>query len=602
MILCKVKIQSLFILFYITSFVVLPLYQNANVTAINPPPFFTISVLAPCINSEINHIATIMVEQLPKIGIGVDTFDHTTWEDFLPRTLDYPGPFPIPTHAEGGYDIAIYTRECGLDYNPYLFYSQTFHIWNFYQYLDQTMDFAIDNYSRSLDISNRITYLNEIQSILYENLPSIPIIFGKETYIHDEKLVGWDPLLWSSESISMYNWSIPNEAELHYAQTNKPNYFYCYNRSITHDAQWLNQIYSGLLTRALHTHEYIPDLALSWATTNIDPSGTNVTFELNPLVKWADNTKFNTSDVEYSYEIYRNIFNDLPYDLVYHFPNQFDITIIDEHEILFTFIACHDFHSLEQFFSLPILPKHIWESIPFENQGIQAETWALTNPSKLMGTGAYYLHAYDDNNGIIHLKLNEYFEDWSGITPAFNDIYFEYYSTKESALSAVSNGSVDVLDSSFSPTLDEIPYNTSYTLVNSGLVVEIAINNYNPYIGTGELCPISSPESGKNIRKAISYIVPRLIIINEIYDTLASPGATAFPNTAIGFNDSLEPFEYNISKAKEYMDFDNWISSTTSPQDANKQLILHYILITLGIVGVIIALILISWLIIQRKR
>ncbi|MHA1825837.1 MAG: hypothetical protein ACTSUA_04175, partial [Candidatus Heimdallarchaeota archaeon] len=70
--------------------------------AANPAPFFSISILAPNTNPARNQWSTLMAEQLPKIGIGIDVFDHTGWSQISPRTWGYLGPYPIPSYAEGG--------------------------------------------------------------------------------------------------------------------------------------------------------------------------------------------------------------------------------------------------------------------------------------------------------------------------------------------------------------------------------------------------------------------------------------------------------------------------------------------------------------------
>ena len=74
-----------------------------------------------------------------------------------------------------------------------------------------------------------------------------------------------------------------------------------------------------------------------------------------------------------------------------------------------------------------------------------------------------------------------------------------------------------------------------------------------PYLGTGELCPISDPESGKYIRKAISHMVPRQVIVDEILDGLGYPGVTHWPKVSIGFDETLEPYEYSIETALAHM-------------------------------------------------
>jgi hypothetical protein len=144
------------------------------VQAANPAPFFYISVLAPNTNPARNQWATMMVEQLPKIGIGIDTFDHTGWSGITPRTWDYPGPYPIPSYEEGGFDLMFVGWSWGLDWDPTGLYD-TAGITpagdNFYQYSSQAMDWAISNYTASFLLEDRLEYIGQIQDALYEDCP-----------------------------------------------------------------------------------------------------------------------------------------------------------------------------------------------------------------------------------------------------------------------------------------------------------------------------------------------------------------------------------------------------------------------------------------------
>jgi ABC-type transport system substrate-binding protein len=207
----------------------------------------------------------------------------------------------------------------------------------------------------------------------------------------------------------------------------------------------------------------------------------------------------------------------------------------------------------ENMLSLPIIPKHIWKDVSAENHTSQAETWALTNPSKLIGTGPYYLYDFNSETTSIHLKRNDYYKNWTGLNPHFEDIIFKLYSNKELALLDLSNGAVDVVDTLFSINKEEVPENASYTLTPSGKVQQLAINNLHPYLGTGNLCPIADESSALNIRKAISHIIPRDTIANEIYNGLAIPAATPWLNSALDFDDSLAPYTYDLEQAQQYM-------------------------------------------------
>jgi len=530
---------------------IIPLFgQPAQ--AVKQGPFFSISILAPNTNPARNQWATLMVEQLPKIGIEVDVFDHTGWSQISPRTWGYPGPYPIPTYAEGGFDILFVGWGWGLDWDPTgLFDSPaiTPNGDNFYQYDSQEMDWAIGNYTASFVTADRIEYAKDIQALLYEDLPQITIIYPRSLYPYVEGFTGWDGLLWASSYQPMENWQIGSETEFHYGCPADFEDFHIYKYESVYDAQWLRQIYNGLIERQPVTRLWGNRLATSFTSTD----GLTWTVDINPNAKWADGTDLRAVDVNYSYNLLIDPNFGSP-DLSYwqQYLDTDSVNIVNPLQVEITFLKPYVFQ--ESNLAVDLLPEHIWGGIAPANHESQAVTWATTDPNKLMGAGPYYLEEYDGTNQIIHLTVNPYFDDWSGVTPNFDDLYFEFYANKEGALSALATGAIDMVDAQFSPQLDEIDIpGVTYELIEDPGTQEMGINMLHPYLGTGELCPIADLASGNHIRKAISHMVPRDVIVEEILDGIGAPGITGMPDVAVGFDDTLEPYEYSVELALDHM-------------------------------------------------
>jgi len=528
---------------------------GAPVKALNQGPFFSISILAPNSNPARNQWATIMVEQLPKIGIEVDVFDHTSWSQISPRTWGYPGPYPIPSYEEGGYDILFVGYGWGLDIDLTGVFDTagiTPNGDNFYQYSNPEMDWAIGNYTQAFVLSDRLEYAKDIQAMLYEDQPSIPIIYSTSLFPHDEDLTGWDPLLWASNYQPMEEWDITGQSEFHYACPADYEDFHPVLQESTYDAQWLRQVYNPLVDRdPLTDNAYTPRIAQTVTTTD----GLTYHVILRDNLFWADGAPFTTDDVIYNYNLNINeslghttlSFNQLYWD------NE-SITKISDSEFTITFLQPYVFQDSN--LALDLMPEHIWGGIHPTDHGTQAVTWATSDPSKLFGMGPYMLNEYDGTNQVIHLTANPYFDDWYGLAPNFDDLYFEFYANKEGAVSALASGLVDMVDSQYYVQIEELAgiSGIDYTLTDDPGNQEMSINMLQPYIGTGELCPISSPESGKNIRKAISHLVPRDVIVEEILNGLGYPATTHWPRVSVGYDFDLEPYEYSVVKALEYME------------------------------------------------
>jgi ABC-type transport system substrate-binding protein len=531
--------------------------ETRVVEAGNPGSFFSVSVLYPVSCSTRNQWAPLMVEELPKIGIEIDVADGTGWAQISPRTWGHPGPYPIPQYSEGGFDILFVGWGWGLDLNMEGLYDTPSFVPNgdnFYQYSRPEMDWAIGNYSNSYLVDDRVYWAKKIQEYLYEDVPAATIIYPVSLFPMDPNFNqnNWDGLLWDTNYKSMENWTIPGQTEFTYATPADFEDFHPHFYESVYDAQWLNQIYIGLFERALPDRSFQPKLVTSYNSAD----GITYNIQLNPDAVWADGYPLNASDVEFSYHTLINSSYGLPdYSFYSRYITNQSVVMNTHLDLTITFNQSYIFQDSN--LGIPLIPKHIWKDVPLEDHQTQAFTWAsddILDSQKIIGAGPYYLEDYDGTTGTIHLKRNEFYDNWTGITPNFEDIYFKFWSNKEGALAALATGDVDMVDSQFSPQIAEIPEGIKYELVSVPGSQEMAFNTLHPIIGTGELCPISSPESGKYIRRAISHIIPRDKIVNEILDGLGDPGVTPWPISAVGADDTLEPFEYNITRALRYME------------------------------------------------
>ncbi|MHA1367089.1 MAG: ABC transporter substrate-binding protein [Candidatus Heimdallarchaeota archaeon] len=546
----KRKFLAIFVL--IGSILLSSTLYTKNACAENPKPFFSISILSPYSNW-LYQLPTIIVEQLSKIGIGIDVLDIAGWSQIYPRTWNYPGPYPIPSYENGGFDILFVGWGWGLDWDPTGLYDSGGIVPfgdNFYQYSSQAMDDAIGNYTASFITADRIEYAKDIQALLYEDLPQITILYPRSLYPYAEGFTGWDGLLWASSYQPMENWSLGSETDFHYAVPADFEDFHIYKYESVYDAYWLHQIYNGLVERQIDSHVWGNRLATSFTSTD----GLTWSININPNAKWGDGTPLTANDVNYSYNLLIDPNFGSP-DFVYwqEYIDNNTVTIINDYQIELTFLEPFVFQ--ESNLAVDLLPKHIWDVIDPADHDAQAFTWAVSDPTKLFGAGPYKLANYDGSSGIIHLEVNEYFDDWAGITPNFDDIYFEFYHNKEGALNALATGTIDMVDSNFSPQLAEVTDlpGVIYELVADPGTHEMGINMEHPYLGTGESCPIAGEASANHIRKAISHMVPRKVIVEEVLDGIGVPGITGMPDVAVGFDDSLEPYEYNITLAKNKM-------------------------------------------------
>lgn len=545
----KIKIITIISLIYITF---LPLIPVSKTNPANPPSFFSISMLAPYVTVG-NQWVTLMVEQLPKIGIGIDEFDLTSWAEIAKRTYGHTGPYPIPSYENGGFDILDIGWDLGIDPNFQGRFDTPSTVpsgENFYQYSNPVMDELIIDFTNTISFQDRIPIMKEMQKILYEDLPAITIFYPRLLYYYREGFQGWDGALWVQNKQTMENWSIQGQNNItvanYYDDFEK---FHVYDYLSTNDERWLKQIYTGLLKRQAETHILEPRLVTSYSSVD----GLLWQVSLDPDAKWADGTPLTADDVVFSYNL--KLDPAFPRTTYCAYPwNNESVSKIDNHTLEFEFL----FKSLcnEELLELELMPKHIWENIDPVDHIETAENWTITHPEKLIGTGPYKFHSYNETDNIIHLKKNPYYCNLSSANdPYFEDVYFRYYEKLNNALSDLANKKNDMVGAYYYWDFDltEI-VNTTYEYVKTTQTREFAINNEHPYLGTGDLCPIAGRLSAKHIRKAISYLIPRVTIVNEILDFNAVPGVTPVSESAVGFDEILEPYNYSIETARNEME------------------------------------------------
>lgn len=522
-----------------------------NTQGANPEPFFKIYILLP------NSLSTPrfdrqLEEYLPKIGIEIEHI-FAGWAQISPRTWGYPGPFPIPTYNESGYDMLSISWSWDIEYDPTGLYDSPSISPignNFYQYYNPEMDQVIDNYAMAFNDTEKVELIDTIQKLLYEDLPTLGLYYPMRIYPYKEGFTGWDGLLWDSKYQPMENWSIPGHNDFVYATPAYFEAFHPFFAESRYDEQWLNQIYNGLIQRQPGNHFWGNRIASSFTSSD----NLNWTIKINPDALWADGTPITADDVIYSYQLAVN--PNIGSFSSYLYNSRWDndsFTKINDKKLKISFKQQSIFQ--ERNLALQLLPKHIWSGIAPENHSIQALEWMTTNPEKIFGAGPYKLVEYNTTENYLLLERNPFFDNWTGITPYFETIKFQYFNSKLDALEQLSFGQVDIIDASFYLQMEEIAFaGISYSLVKDPSVYEIAINNLHPYLGTGDLCPIAGVESAKHIRYAISYCMNREYYVeNQMLFGVGTPAATSVPNVAIGFNESYEPFPFSLSKAIEHM-------------------------------------------------
>lgn len=227
------------------------------------------------------------------------------------------------------------------------------------------------------------------------------------------------------------------------------------------------------------------------------------------------------------------------------------------------------------------LPKHIMERFPPETWDAQPFSTAKSpytytwNTAQYGGSGSYtavgpvgdgpyYLQNYNFTTNVATLKKFHQYWNATGLE-ALGQFTVETYkvvviSDKQQALEALRNGQVDQLDSEYDLSGSDLP-----TLQSLGVNVihaphvafyQLDFNLRHPVIGTGvdtplgKSNPLMAAEAARHVRKAISHLIPRDRIVNELLGGVGVALASWLgPGWGIWYNNDLKPDSYDNNTA-----------------------------------------------------
>ena len=179
-----------------------------------PEPVIFLDFLVPHTIDKRIQFVDLIAQSIAEIGINVTYTDVTDWINISSRTWLYPfsSYSYIPTYAEGGYDVLFYGWSWDLDW--YDTVSDLYHSDaivpngdNFYQYSNSTYDSLFDLYINEYDPIQRTIYAHQMQEILYDDLPSIGIVYPGKVFGQSKNVSGIDYFLFFNGLPRAENWT-----------------------------------------------------------------------------------------------------------------------------------------------------------------------------------------------------------------------------------------------------------------------------------------------------------------------------------------------------------------------------------------------------------
>ncbi len=396
------------------------------------------------------------------------------------------------------------------------------------------------------------------------------------------------------------------EKQLVYAMPYDFTEFSIFTQSSYATAQWMGAIFAGAYERDSESDRaYAPLLAESMPTiqeVSDEADGTVmiVTVKLKSGLKFSNGDPLTAEDLVYTVQLHMTpmIGSGAYGSLTGFFLKSNDsVKAVDDTTVEFRFKIKYAFYI--GFTAFAILPKEIYQ--PAVDSG--KYDFEDTPEKYLIGAGPFMLESIDTTNNVVTVVKNPNWKTTGLPEPGVDKIVYKKIGTKEAAIAELKKGTVDLFDSQYKPQKDDFAgiegvIDEFVTVFGSQ---EMAINHIHPvwghtaqlddflgvtfnYNATGQSYTIRSfwndisggsmseadrIEAARLVREAMSYIVPREDIVDNILEGFGEPAPTTMPKPAIGWDPNLEPRKYSVLKAgeliKEAFALAGWTNITTSP-------------------------------------
>ncbi|MEH7342682.1 ABC transporter substrate-binding protein [Bacillus sp. JJ1532] len=318
-----------------------------------------------------------------------------------------------------------------------------------------------------------------------------------------------------------------------------------------------------------------PGLAEEWSVTD---DGLSYTFKLRKGVKFHDGTDFNAEAVVFNFNRWMNGNEEsFPYYSMFGGYKGEEGHVIKE-------VKAVDDYTVQFDLTRPQAPflKNIAMS-PFGMASPAAvEKYGDKFRENPVGTGPFKFVEWKQNDRITIEKNTEY---WKDGYPKLNKVIFRVIPENTARLNALAIGEIDLMDGLNNS--DE-----ATVLGNDNLqIIERPSMNVG-YIG---LTTNRKPFDNKLVRQAINHAVDKQSIIDAFYGGKADAAVNPMPSSIEGYNDAIEPYPYDLEKAKALLkeagyengfEIDLWAMPVARPYMPEAQKVAELIQESLSKIGV----------------
>lgn len=249
-------------------------------------------------------------------------------------------------------------------------------------------------------------------------------------------------------------------------------------------------------------------LATSW---EFSPDGKTCTFDLRHGVKWQDGRSFSADDVAFTYNY---IVDNKMSAFTMATAGIVKAVAVDADTVK---IICEEPKADLLYIWVPILPKHIWETVPPKQAGTD-----YVNEMPIVGTGAFQCVAFKKGNYVRMVANRDYFRG----APHLEEVVFVAYQNADTMTADLRAGNIDAAQG--------IPQ-AQFDMVGDTPGLEAIGYNYRNWNYLCFNCYLGAASKGAPIlkdvrfRRALNWAIDREKLAQIAWAGFAEPGTTILP-------------------------------------------------------------------------
>ncbi len=285
--------------------------------------------------------------------------------------------------------------------------------------------------------------------------------------------------------------------------------------------------------------EIVPGLAERW---NISDDGTIYTFYLKKGIKFSDGEDFNANAVKTNLDNIPIILGS--YNGSYGMTTLLikEVVIVDEYTVE---VKLSDpYYGALQDFTIPF-PMSMVSPKAYNKDGTYNDVIMTSTP----GTGPYMYDGKSDGTVYTFIK-NPYYNRKDSQVDVF---HVKIIPNNESKLLALRNKEVDMIFG-----IDKLSYDTYMDFINNPQFKTMVSKDV---IRTRFITFNSNavPFDDVNVRLALNFAIDREVICKQLFYGLESPANTTLHSSLPYCDVDIEPFNYDVEKAKSLLNDSGWI-------------------------------------------